>query len=388
MASFGVFDGHSGSLASSVCAKELHSQIASTFSQLMEAAFSDERTINLLQMMAPDDRNDSLLCESIRRSCADMNDLIRSSGKDSGTNAISLFLYKNENHSVRAICSNIGDSRCVVFTPTLSSVKFLPLPEREKVFQDELKSFPMNEEHKISLLRERLRILGKVPLSSGSTWKVRPPTVFVSLPAAIIAYENLSYAAACPTFELGYPEKSRVSAADCLLLALKSAPLSLSLKSDRSRTMGSESSIHTSDLSEDDFTISSRGLESSTASLRQSYSVKIRTTRSIGHRSGPKGLLAVPEFSAVTIQPDETARFILGSKAFWSSIDEDIVSSAVRTFPDATQLASYLGKRAETSVVSADITAMHVIVVDVNPSIFLHPDVPVRVGRGCNCVVS
>lgn len=116
--------------------------------------------------------------------------------------------------------------------------------------------------------------------------------------------------------------------------------------------------------------------------------VKIRTTRSIGDRHGPKGLVAVPEICAVTLNANEGGRFIIASRALWELVPPDLILQLVRAVSNPTQLAEALG-RETTARLKKSQMCIHVIVVDPNPR-FVQRDVMgiAQVEGGCACALS
>lgn len=185
IASFGVFDGHDGDFAAKLCSKELHTTVIQNFNHL-------NKVIDLLEdspyfsqeVISKQERLDTLLCESLRRASAQVNEFARKADSKSGTTAISLFLHQHDDKTIRATCSNLGDSRCVLYGSTFASIKYLPFAQpnshREGSPGFVLKSYNMSEDHKLSLLRERSRVLGKLSLNGDRSWMMRPTTVFVS----------------------------------------------------------------------------------------------------------------------------------------------------------------------------------------------------------------
>jgi hypothetical protein len=250
-----------------------------------------------------------------------------------------------------------------------------------------LKCFNMTEDHKLSLLRERSRVLGKISLENDKSWRVRPSTVFVSLPARLVTHEAASPTAVSPTFELGYPSRERITTADALLEALTETGMPAKTFNPRNAAMAVErvdtldSSSPATDSGDDQQDSITTGRLSTFAEgdlIVGRLGSKVRTTRSIGDKYGPRGLTSIPEMSAVTIPPGESARFILASRALWDSIPEDVVEKAVKTICSAQECAAFLGQVLEKNLGSA----WHVVVVDVGPFI-----AAVDENDDCGCVV-
>lgn len=378
VASFGVFDGHSGEYAAELCSHELHKEVVSCVFALSEAVARNRESQHFtLQHIASEDLHDALLCESLRRSCLALDEYVRSSNQSSGTTAVSLFLQQVDRYTVRAVCANIGDSRCVLYGQPLNSMKFLtdPVPSSSQPSATLPRVFPMTEDHKLSTLRERSRVLGKLSLQNERSWMSRPTSTFVPLPASIVTYQNWCSACVPPTFEIGYPSKDRIAAAEVIIAALaKEGPwpssyipsdASLRIESedcDTELSSSSPDSIPPAELEVLQATRSRTFIEGEDE-LVGSMGGRVRTTRSIGGKYGPKGLTSTPDFSAVNIGGSESVRFILAARALWDNLDEAFITEAVRSHASPRGLAKYLGQSLEARLGSS----WTVIVVDVHP---------------------
>ena len=382
VASFGVFDGHDGEYAAELCSQELHNEVVSCFLALKQAVARNKESLQFtLNNFALDDLNDAILCESLRRSCLALDEYVRSSKSGTGTTAVSLFLQQIDSHTVRAVCANIGDSRCVLYGQPLNSMKFLSEPSTiVSTSQSSVtipRAFPMTEDHKLSTLRERSRVLGKLSLQNERSWMSRPTSTFIPLPAVIVTYQNWSNAGVPPTFEIGYPTKDRIAAAEVTIAALaKEGPWpssyipsdsSLWIESERDdlHTEPSSSSLNSTPPAEREILQVGRSttfIESDDV-IVGSAGGRIRTTRSIGGKYGPRGLISTPDFSAVNIGSSESGRFILAARALWDNLDEEFIIEAVRSHVSPKGLAKYLGQSLETRLGSS----WTVIVVDVHP---------------------
>ncbi len=143
--SFGVFDGHDGNFASSSCAKTLHTKTVQHMNQLHE----EYKQNGALEKMSVDE----IVCESVRKEIENIATEVKASS-NSGTTALSLFIIENDDNTHRAICSWVGDSRCILYVREHASFR----------------SCIMSEDHKPSLPRERLRIEKR----KGSGWSGFP----------------------------------------------------------------------------------------------------------------------------------------------------------------------------------------------------------------------
>lgn len=360
MASFGLFDGHTGTFAADLCAKELHENVIDNFVALSRAALQGD------EQMDHDDRVDALMCESITRGYKNMHEYARKTDPDdSGTCALSMFLIRNGDGATRVLCANAGDSRCVLYGKKFEGVRYIQQTKdtTPSTKSPRVHAFPMSEDHRVGCLRERTRVLGKTRLAD-TAWLNRPITTFVSLPANVVAYEHGSDAGVCPTFELGYPDRDRITAADLLLESLNKSVVntynprrafgdfvfesmlpSFSERTSKSNSFdqGDTASMYSrSSYVKNDTIVGSRG-------------GKVRTTRSIGDKNGPKGLIAVPEISGLVIEPTESARFVLAYRSFWDHITEEEMQSAMASNKrtSAKDLAIALGAMASARIAEA-----------------------------------
>ena len=131
--SFGVFDGHEGNFASSICADTLHMKTVKHMDKLHEES-EQNGTLDKMSI-------DEIICESVR-SAIDAMDTEVKTVSNSGTTSLSLFIIENGDNTHRVICSWVGDSRCILYLREHSTFR----------------SYIMSEDHKPTLDRERLRI--------------------------------------------------------------------------------------------------------------------------------------------------------------------------------------------------------------------------------------
>lgn len=307
LASFGVFDGHKASFAADVCSKELHENFIENFVLMSQAILLIEEMKDTFPIDQKD-KVDALLCQSMRRACANIDEYVRLQEEDSGTCALSLIIIRCEDGSSRVICSNLGDSRCILLGKLFKSVVYLNGGTTHSSYGSNLiRAYKMTEEHKISLLRERSRVLGK---AREKNWQQRPDSVFIALPANIIAYESGLESGVCPTFELGYPSRERVNAANSLLAVLKqSSSIEFTPRRQQTEYVMIELESQRSEDGEEQFKSHTELVNGQRVNVRgPKATTTLRTTRSIGDKFGPEGLVAIPDFSAVTIMPNESGR--------------------------------------------------------------------------------
>jgi Protein phosphatase 2C len=190
VSSFGVFDGHFGTIAASVCAQYLHKTILKKISKLstMEAKVDSG--------LSEQEKSDAIFCEGARLAYLEIDEGIRAKDK-SGCTGISVFLFRNEDDSVRLYCSNVGDSRCVLFSTYLHGMDTAHHSRDEPIDVDDIHGgaqaeenirsifygsntrkkagetlvFPLNEDHKLSSPRERSRLEAK---SNSFLWRPLP----------------------------------------------------------------------------------------------------------------------------------------------------------------------------------------------------------------------
>ena len=140
LSSFAIFDGHYGKSAANFCATHLNNAIAARYRRMraeknilverLEVAGSKD--IELIGFLVSESFDDALLVESIRAASRVMDEEIRKAFC-SGTTSVSAFIRpKEDGNGVRVIISNIGDSRCVLFSAASSSMKSNMSPGSQK----------------------------------------------------------------------------------------------------------------------------------------------------------------------------------------------------------------------------------------------------------------
>jgi len=134
IASFGIFDGHFGSLASRTCAAHLHPAIIARFVDMKEKSDSLvaqlttrlQYPVEAIDFLNSEGWMDALLGEAIRMTYKIIDGEIRRIDK-SGTTAVSVFVRKRFDESARITVANVGDSRCALFSPKNSEMHRLAM---------------------------------------------------------------------------------------------------------------------------------------------------------------------------------------------------------------------------------------------------------------------
>lgn len=167
LASFLVCDGHAGVGAARFCQEHFASRVARRIKALLDSA---EVSDGMASQMRSTDEVDHIICESLRRTCLEM-DLNTKMRDASGTTLNGVLILRDEMASrTRVYCVNVGDSRCVLFAYPRDSHSN---PASTRTFESassswnvddhpSLKShsiFPMSEDHKVTHPSERLRLL-------------------------------------------------------------------------------------------------------------------------------------------------------------------------------------------------------------------------------------
>lgn len=183
ISSFGVFDGHNGSLAASICAQHFNRRVVRRIKRLMDIPYSQD---DISDDFSRQDQIDAIVCESIRLTALEIDANIQSSHHSGCTLNALFLLHDPDSGSTRVYCANIGDSRCVMFSPIEStiggSVGSRRMDSSDALIStehDSVKSnlsrkasrviaYQMSEDHKLSLQRERTRIENQYECSSPS----------------------------------------------------------------------------------------------------------------------------------------------------------------------------------------------------------------------------
>jgi hypothetical protein len=142
-AAFGVFDGHGGKRAAEICSSVI---LSDTYDEIEKNRAVFDRNAKDKQEYGEADIEDALFCESTKRVAQQCHDTVVATDR-SGTTSNLLFLSKKDN-VVKAKCSNIGDSRCVVV----------------KEHEGKWKAIAFSEDHCLTLTREITRISERLPV--------------------------------------------------------------------------------------------------------------------------------------------------------------------------------------------------------------------------------
>lgn len=368
LVAFGVFDGHGGSLGSTLCSQVFCQGVFSTFDQSICMLSSDAENFDKIG----DDLHDALLCESIRRT----SEMICQHIKDvdtSGTTCTTLFVRKLSNGTLRVYCSNTGDSRAVWFKPNyhdvicLSNDHTLKSPKEVERIRD--KRLPYFS----SLPLDPLSLEANAHISRSSLHGENYPTE-VQLRAVENAVKNI------PEIDATF----FVSAFATTYSSLRTKSASRSTKRrtgkhtqpqparDLSTSPGDSISTMRPLVHEHSF-IAPRGADdlSGTAPLALfgRYGISVMMTRSLGDKFGPRCCVNCPEITAVDIGIEDRARFVLGSDGLWDVVSLGEAKALVGDMSDPLEAAEALAERARTirrtrKIRLDDITCL---VVDVWP---------------------
>ena len=122
------------------------------------------------------------------------------------------------------------------------------------------------------------------------------------------------------------------------------------------------------------------------------HDISITMTRSVGDRHAARSCVCTPEITAITLPPNEYARFIMGSDGFWDVIDNDAAFALILGVNDTIAASNILSVTARKARDTArmridDITCL---VIDVNPNFRVIPKkYAVSIdAANCQCIVS
>ena len=432
MSSFGIFDGHNGSSTSSICSQVFNRTVAQRIHALqttLKTALSEEASHK--NRLPKDIELDLIVCESLRSTCVDVDEAVKKADGMSGSTANCLFIHRDESTGCsRVYCSNIGDSRCVMFranhphhtlptssSPTLQrsygssggladSVHDDTLPRIALVrgLSSPVSIIPMSEDHKVYCLRERSRIENKLPL----TWNPLPISLSPQPAPCTLSSLSLSSPPQQSMFEVAEykneDSNQQMAAVNELLTQLKREtvfpsllPFHLPVYPPSKRKVDSPKEDlrkldSVSPSAEHDCFIARRSNSKGEAIGPEAVhggplNLSLTMTRSIGDRYGPPVCVPVPEITAVTIEPGQFVRFVLASDGVWDALNNEAIAQIVfkRTTPDSA--AQYIALQAEATRKSLGLRRddISVIVVDVNPSCRqLYSDAL----SGCSCILS
>jgi serine/threonine protein phosphatase PrpC len=136
---FGVFDGHNGDLASTLCAKELGPRIFSEIDVLEKAAKVGKVDSEYANF-------DTFFCEATNKAFKDLDKICHQEGS-AGTTAAVLVTKRQLDGSTRVYCANVGDSRCTM----------------ARNVKEGWKSFDMSEDHSLKNKKGLKRIEMRLP---------------------------------------------------------------------------------------------------------------------------------------------------------------------------------------------------------------------------------
>lgn len=319
LSSVGILDGHGGDFAAKLCKKELHKNIISKYVELLGLC---ER---------PDDFNsEAVFCEAMKLVYEDIDHFTKKESC-SGTTAVSLFAKRESDGSTRVICPWVGDSRCILFLSSGETVV-------------------MTEDHTPYLEREKNRIVNQ----QEAHWSGLPVDVRTN------CFSDQCQSSSDPTrtfttntsFTSIYNNEARNNEPNYTKNVnnkmVKVHPASFI---DRRKNPKQPDSLGP-------LTVFSR------------YNVSLAVTRSIGDRYGPRSCVPQPDVSAVTVAPNEHARFVLASDGLWDVLKEKHIRPIIFDTRNPIEMADQLAKMAvqkrfQNHIQMDDIT---VIVVDIiNP---------------------
>eukprot|EP01041_Mallomonas_annulata_P010065 gene10065-20976_t len=385
VSSFGIFDGHGGDYASTECAIDLHDMILSQYDLLTSSMVTVEEFKNW--STDPNQRMDSLFCESVRSSTLDIDKRIRKEST-AGSTAVSLFIFHRSDGSSRIFCPWIADGKAVTVR--------------------------MSEDHKPTLEREQIRIQSKESLQ----WTGLPCEVsgdnLQSLSSSVHSHSKHSINTPASELSCNNDEELKTSPAEYTntTSSLTSRKLSYPGFQTVYEHEEIEPTTHNVDALDLKNTVdfksyttficsrtatnspkanqSSKGDHNTMATgplaVYSRFGYSIMMTRSIGDRYGPRSCIPVPDITAITIPANQHARFVLASDGLWDVMDESTAQGVVMSIQDAKLAARKLAqlawhRRFNQSMRLDDIT---VLVVDVNPSLFT----PTGTLAGCSCSIS
>lgn len=397
--------------------------IAQSYDQLvrMDAFLStDSDNISEFDELSAIEKRDILLAEATR-SCCEYADKKLQLASQSGTTMTSLFLRKDQSGTIRALCSNIGDSRTIMITCGMENhsstgqpptqVEAKPADVHLNVSKHSVetsqsdnsvgfskvmpfspirlvaKLSPMSEDHSISLPRERQRITNKediifshLPLSADhpdSNAIIETKSELVKKYLATVVKQmtlrspsDALFFTATREFDTSIPcaEEAKKLAED----DIDFDDQAMLQSSGRLNQLKTRRDFEVQVVREESFISHRRGANDviGPEAVFSRYNISVLMTRSIGDRYGPRCCRGVPDLRAVTIPPNQFARFVLASDGVWDVItSENIRCCALlpkyknpKTFSDYIA-ATAVRKRRRLGMRLDDVT---VVCVDVN----------------------
>lgn len=430
ISSFGVFDGHNGSMAASICSHVFNRSVVRRFLKMSTATVSDGK--NVFSDLSKQDKADALFCESLRLAAIEVDSNIRTS-HHAGCTLNTLFFVQHPEYAVtRVYCANIGDSRSVMFTPNgdlrssinefnfekdLSEHDTLSSSVHSKIVRTKTIALQCSEDHKLALSRERKRV------------EMKQDVVFVPLPSDIVVCNLMSNTPdssqeLSPTelrnsifsmgaaedrmnesgfLEYGYPPAEVMEQATRYVQAVTSQvdvlPKAITYKVSESVEMvgaldgtgfysnaeGGKSYGEPTIVHQESFTMqraTSAGALGPEAIMGR-FNLSINMTRSIGDKYGPRCVVPIPEISVVNISDETFARFVTASDGVWDVMNNDDVKKFAFRYASPEMAAMQIADEAQRLRFTSrkHMDDISVIVIDINAHLF--PDT-----AGCgSCII-
>ena len=406
LSSFGIFDGHCGSMAASHCAEHFNRRVALRFRTFLEAKKTYKPEFPC-RYFTPQDETDAIVCESIRLTAFELDANIKRS-HPSGSTLCSIFiLHDPQTSSTRVYCANIGDSGCIMFTPN-GRVDENSLWDAAEVSEHEssrsssnasrrmgggCQAYRMSEDHSLALPRERKRVENNLPCTCLSlpSEVLKGHMLLVSDEDEDVETANEPHMARLGFIELGYPSLLLLETASKFVASLSelvdTAPKSILYDANEHEEMVSaiDQTAHYTNqqlslpsssypLVHTESFIQHRRVPNSNVigpeAIFSKYNFSINMTRSIGDRYGPERVAAVPDITAVSIPKGQFARFILASDGVLDVLPLDKMKKLALYFYSPTETAVVIANHALKKRVKLQkrMDDISVIVVDVNPA--------------------
>eukprot|EP01041_Mallomonas_annulata_P012530 gene12530-26395_t len=348
ISSFGVFDGHGGNHSSTLCAEELNESIMNRyFTQICNTSSIDYSNKSSKV-------SDIIFCEATKSVMVDIDYKARKLSSSCGTTAVSIFIFPQPDGSARVLCPWIGDSKCCMFqTHRRTGMECSTI---------------MSQEHKPALKREFERIINKTDIDTSIfpieanmegfrndpsfiPYNFNEPKLVVPKNPSDEESEEEKKCTGTTFVNVNVTGNDRDSDSDMIPILI---PLKFQESFIRRRV------------------VKDRPTAKGEWAIHGRYGMSLTMTRSIGDRYGARSCVCVPDISALTLAPNEYARFVLASDGLWDVVSVEAVQTVVMGSRDPSQIARKLAlmawhKRVSKSIRMDDIT---VLVVDVNPESF------------------
>lgn len=420
ISSFSVFDGHSGAVGASACAHHFNRAVVNRVKKFR----SSQHMFQNYSDLTIEDKSDAIYCESIKLSCVELDRNIKQSHK-SGCTLNSLFVdvdASDNSGNIRVYCANVGDSRCVLYThfmeaPNAPNSHFAPnapsgadaltasasgLPRNlidpsntlSGRAKDKVITVLMSQDHKLTLQRERDRIVNGTPL----TW--------IPLPSHIMAVTMDTTAddlIGIGGFDVdliprGYPPRSKLKRVEEFIgevgVYLDQIGCSVKMQNVAYRTSDQTNMMNTLDrtgVNDDERTTAANETagyrimrENSYIDFRKAgtlygaeaifsrYNLSINMTRSIGDKYAARSVIPIPEITVVTVLPNQFARFVLGSDGIWDVISIEEVRAMVFSSSLSEEVSVMIADEAFRRRIKRQMRMddISVVVVDVNVHLY------------------